>query len=317
MQQSTSGYLPAPDIPNMDHMPSGPAYVIDWDLRVQHLLDSGYRQAFVNLDISAVPPPVKECGSCAICFEALSEKIRNLLSDPAISLVDTHNKVVVEFGSFTCPHLATSPEGSGSFFAPTTFTVFKDFNLCSIIFTILHRTEGFLTYLSTNPEACLSRTQLLHYAATMVNAEYILGWYHVFRTDGKDKFDTPTYLNRMSKLLWARLALIPTLFSRRGCMEVDQGMDPTKEAGVDAGAAWDLCMAVRLDALKALAEYSVVSLGRSTPAMLVELMQKHQPFSESQHHWVFRGMSPSQKTQAHNLLVSNCQVQIRKGFTNK
>lgn len=296
MQQSTSVYLPAPDIPHMDHIPSGPAYLIHWDLKVQHLLDSGYRQAFVNLDLSAVPPPVKECESCVICFETLSEKIRSLLSDPTITLIDTHNKVVVEFGSSICPHLASSPEESGSFLAPTTFTVFQDFNLCSIVFTILHRTEGSLTYLTTNPEASLSRTLLLNYAATMVNAEYILGWYHVFRTDGKDKFDTPTYLNRMSKLLWARLALIPTLFSRRGCMEVDQGTDPTKEVEINAGEAWDLCMAVRLDALKALAEYSVVVLGRNTPAMLVESMQKQQPLSESQHHWIFRGMIPPQKS---------------------
>ena len=295
-QPTTSEYLPEPNIPHAEHMSWVPDYLIPCDPRVQHLIDSGYRQAFINLDLSTMPPPVRESEFWDICFETVSEKIRSLLGDPTVSLIDTHNKVVEEFGSSTCPRLVASPQENGPFIAPATFTVFQDFNLCSIIFSILHQTEGFLTYHSTNPEASLSRTLLLRYAATMVNAEYILGWYHVFRIDGKDKFDTPAYLNRMSKLLWARLALAPVLFSRHLCMEVDLPLGLTKEAEINAAAAWDLCMAVRLDALKALAEYSMISLGRNTPAMLVELMQKQQPLSESQHHWIFRGTGSPQKS---------------------
>lgn len=295
-QQPTSEYLPAPELSHAEHKPRGRACLIPSDPRVQHLLDSGYRQAFINLDFSAIPPLVRERVPWDIRFENVSENIRSLLADPTISLIDTHKKVVEEFASATCPHLVANPQEAGPSIAPVTFTIFQDFNLCSIIFSILHQTESFLTYHSTNPEASLSWTLLLHYAATMTNAEYILGWYHVFRTDGKDKFDTPIYLNRMSKLLWARLALLPTLFSRRGWVKVDPSMGPVKEAEIGAGAAWDLCMAVRLDAIKALAEYSVLSLGRHTPTMLVELMQKQQPLSESQHHWIFRGTGPPQKS---------------------
>ncbi|KAF8419860.1 hypothetical protein EV426DRAFT_710880 [Tirmania nivea] len=261
-----------------------------WDLQMQHLVDMGFRQGFIQLDKLSMPEALHSTQDIPqICIN----RVRTLLRDFNTSL-ETTRRLVADTFQGLAPLSVQQP----IYPMPTTnqlhLALYQDFRLCTLVLSILHDTETALTNHCANPSARLCRTLLLRYASTFITAEYILAWYHVFRTDGRDRFDMQAYLSRMTKLLWARLALVPALFHRRRWAEVFTSQGPGKEAEVKAGAGWDLSMAARLDLVKLLAEYSVYSVTDYTPGYLVGLMEVGNPCSEMFQQWSFRGQAYAQ-----------------------
>ncbi|RPB22942.1 hypothetical protein L211DRAFT_850350 [Terfezia boudieri ATCC MYA-4762] len=256
-----------------------------WDPQIQHIMDMGFRQGFLQLDKLSMPaaPNVMQ-DIPQICIN----KVRFLLQDFNASLGTTRRLVAETFRVFASPlgqqPFCPAPGANLAYLA-----IYQDFRLCALVLNILHETETALTNYCSNPSARLCRTLLLRYASTFIAAEYVLSWYHVFRTDGVDRFDMQLYLNRVTKLLCARLALVPALFQQRRWLEVFPPQGPGMEVEMTAGAAWDLGMATRLDLLKLLAEYSVYSVNNYSCGYLVSLMEAGNPASEMFHQWSFRG----------------------------
>jgi len=278
-----------PSAPLTTHDPNTQPQLVSpvLDPQVQHLMEMGFRQGFLQADMLSMPEvPNSTQGAPPPCIN----KVRSLLQDFSTSLDTTRLLVVDAFAEY-----ATPPVPQPLFLHPTAsptqdqLALYQDFRLCALVLSILHDTETALTHHCSNPSARLNRTLVLRYASTFITAEYIFGWYHAFRTDGRDRFDMQLYLSRMSKLLWARLALGPTLFHQRRWVELFPPDGPGKEPEMRAGAGWDLCMAVRLDLLKILAEYSVSNVMHHTPAHLVSLMEVGKPCSETLQQWLFRG----------------------------
>ena len=253
------------------------------DPQTQHLMDMSFRQGFLQLDKQSMPDaPNYTQDIPQICIN----KIRLLLQDFNASLGTTRKLVSDTFHAFASPpgQQSASPTANLAHQA-----VYQDFRLCALVFNILHDTQAALTKHCANPFSRLCRSLLLRYASTFITAEYILAWYHVFRTDGMDRFDVQLYLDRMTKLLCARLALESALFQRRRWVEVYPPHGPGKEPEMKAVAGWDLCMAASLDLVKLLAEYSFYGGTHYTPAYLVSLIEAGSPASELVKKWSFRG----------------------------
>ncbi|KAF8451678.1 hypothetical protein BGX38DRAFT_1142010 [Terfezia claveryi] len=256
-----------------------------WDPQIQHIMDMGFRQGFLQLDKLSMPaaPNVMQ-DIPQICVN----KVRFLLQDFNTSLGTTRRLVAETFRVFASPPgqqpVCPAPGANLAHLA-----IYQDFRLCALVLNILHDTETALTNHCSNPSARLCRTLLLRYASTFIASEYVLSWYHVFRTDGVDRFDMQLYLNRVTQLLCARLAMVPALFQQRRWLEVFPPQGPGMEVEVNAGAGWDLSMATRLDLLKLLAEYSVYSVNNYTCGYLVSLMEAGNPASEMFRQWSFRG----------------------------
>jgi len=258
--------------------------------QVRHLMDMGYRQGFLQLDKLSMPEaPNGTQDIPQVCIN----KIRILLRDFNTSLGTTRKLVEDTFHAFASPPgqqpVCPNPTANLAYLA-----IYQDFKLCALVLNILHDTQTALTAHCSNPSARLCRSLLLRYAATFVNAEYILAWYHVFRTDGMDRFDMQLYLNRITKLLCARLALLPALFQHRRWADVYPPQGLGMEVEVKAGGGWDLCIAARLDLVKLLAEYSVYTVTHYTPEHLISLMEAGNPASEMLKQWSFRGQGYAQ-----------------------
>lgn len=284
-----SSRLPFP-VPSHDPNVQPPLVSPLWDPHVQHLVDMGFRQGFLQLDKLSMPEAQNSTQDIPqLCIN----RVRLLLRDFNTPLGTTRRLVADTFHRLASPP-AQQPACPNPTMNQAHGALYQDFRLCALVLSILRDTEAALTNHCTNPSARLCRTLLLRYTSTFVTAEYILAWYHVFRTDGRDRFDMQLYLNRMSKLLWARLALVPALFQQRRWIEVFPPQGPGKEAEVQAAAGWDLSMATRLDLVKLLAEYSVYSVTDYTPGHLVALMEVGKPCSEMFQQLSFRGQAYAQ-----------------------